>query len=762
MERLTSVSLVVAVLWLPLSTAWDPDAGLVLSYTKRVGINVTATSGANVNNVVDGNENTNWVSGSCLPSAYLGRPGLNVLLNACGRSECSVNGATTAVATHATDGNPYTTFVVHPDLSVAKFTVTLEHPLLLQVISVGGKYNTDTHLYGVTPDSSRRFLATLTSVNNYKTVNIFINESLIIKELELESSAEIMIKELGAIGPAGCWEEVTVDLGQVQPVATVKTRHWAGRDSASSLVLMLSDDGNTWSDIHLDPNALHSVTTTFPTMNVRYMKLQYELNMKDYTKVYCYEIDAWDADGIWGPNISPKPQIHTFRELLGVNGIWGWGHSKYSNALGAEEGPFLYSRVASHARNYHNLDWDVTDPDFDPGYANMTAGRGTQAKWWLNWDTEYSVWRNASLVVDASIQFTNQSMPDYRWNTPEQSAFNYGKEFARHFGPTQGNGLISALEVGNEPWDYSPEFYSNVLKGMSAGVKSVDTGMIVSPGAFQAENKDDHRTYIGTRVLEAFASTVDIINCHTYSFINDDRSIRRATFPENKLSSFNNIRPLTRWRDANVPSKPVWVTEWGWDSDGAGEACRASECVSERAQAIYAVRGLMILARSNIERATWYFYANTDCETLFCRSGLTASFKNNFQKKTVFAIFERLLELIGNTYFQSVIQENATGYVYALGQNSATTYTSNVTKETSHLLAWLPVDADDASTGHAIVTLPLGTVPSAGHRFTGSSASDPTVTDTCYSQTGQSLNLTLTRDPCLVTLIHDNVAPIVG
>ncbi|XP_052800288.1 uncharacterized protein LOC128231466 isoform X2 [Mya arenaria] len=750
-----------------LVSSWDPDAGIVLSYTKRDNVTVQATSGGDVGRVIDGNDNTNWVSGSCLPSYYLHRSDVNILLNACESGRCTTNGNVVNTVNHATDGDPYTTVSVSAASTTATFSVMLETSSNVKVISLSGKYNSETKLFVLT-SNSRQQIKTLNTSNNYQNINSFIkDDQLQVTGVEIESSSEFLIKELGAIGPDGCSEEVKVDLGEARSVGTVRTRHWAGTNSASALALMLSADGHTWTQTSLEPNALHAVTTTVKLQIARYIKLRYSVNMKNYNKVYCYEIDAWDANGIWGPSIAPKPAKHSFRDMLGVNGIWGWGNQKYSYMLGPGEGPFLYNAIASHARNYHNLNWDVTDPDLDPEYMEMAAGRGTQAMGWLNWDREYQAWRNANMTIDASIQFTNKTMPDYVWDTPEQSARHYGQEFANHFGSEKGNGLISAIEVGNEPWDYDAPFYAAVLRGMSAGVKSVDTSMIVVPATFQAENKDDVHTYIGTRVLEDVATNIDVINCHTYSFINDNNGVRRGTYPENKLSSFNNIRPLSRWRDVNTPNKPLWVTEWGWDSHGVGENCSGTECVSERAQAIYAVRGLMLLARSNIERATWYFYANTDCETLFCRSGLTSSHRADFKKKTVFTMFEALLSTIGESYFQSVWQESADGYIYTLSRLSQNHTVSgdlsgHVPPNTSHIIAWLPIDADDTSFKQVTIPLPHDIHSTSGIRFTGFSSIQPIVPISDFSQCGQNLTFVISTEPCLITLQHGTSAPIVG
>ena len=83
-----------------------------------------------------------------------------------------------------------------------------------------------------------------------------------------------------------------------------------------------------------------------------------------------WEIGAYDQYGRWGPPPAPVIQSHTFRQLMGVNGIWGWG---FKNASGAA----LYAEVASAGRNYQSMSWDVRKPQNDPKYNTMkTTGGG--------------------------------------------------------------------------------------------------------------------------------------------------------------------------------------------------------------------------------------------------------------------------------------------------------------------------------------------------------------------------------------------------
>lgn len=59
------------------------------------------------------------------------------------------------------------------------------------------------------------------------------------------------------------------------------------------------------------------------------------------------------AGGRWGPPPQPVPRTETYRQILGVNGIWGWGSQMFSDtAVKQGKGPLLYNAVASSGRNY--------------------------------------------------------------------------------------------------------------------------------------------------------------------------------------------------------------------------------------------------------------------------------------------------------------------------------------------------------------------------------------------------------------------------
>jgi hypothetical protein len=67
---------------------------------------------------------------------------------------------------------------------------------------------------------------------------------------------------------------------------------------------------------------------------VRYIRVKHLVNETgDWRKVYTWEIGAYGAGGRWGLPPAPQQQSRTFRQLLGVNGIWGWGNKSFSDTL---------------------------------------------------------------------------------------------------------------------------------------------------------------------------------------------------------------------------------------------------------------------------------------------------------------------------------------------------------------------------------------------------------------------------------------------
>jgi hypothetical protein len=667
---------------------WDADAGLIVPYT--AGAKISATSNqSEAAHVIDDNLSTAWQSEAPLPEAFIKRHGQNIFLKqgagliqcpACDDAERMMDGdLATASTIHVTGKGGIT---IDLGRNHAIFSISLKcqarEPVVVKYVDEKGQ-----------PVS----LGTYAVADNFQLKRWEIPGGKA-TFLTLESTVNFEVFEIAALSGLPM-ESVTIDFGEMRPVGAVYSRHWAGENAAAATKIYLSPDGQNWTEAASpDPLALQLfIAEISPEIPARFLKIEHTLLARDWNKVFVWEVKAYDRNGHYGPR--PPAEIgHTkIRELLGVNGYWSWGTDQYSDLLAPDGGPYRYRPLASHARNYHDMTWDIDAPGDAIDFSKMAAGKGTPAKEWLNWDREYKAWNAAGLNVQASLQFYRFA-PEL-WKNPRQDGYNYAKAFTRHFGPKNGNGYVCSVEAGNEPWAYPAKVYREILLGMAEGVQAGDPGVEVFPCALQAADPSAEwqgifKNYMGARITPQAATLLDGINIHAYSYVTNRKGRRQAVQPEHPQSSFWEILNAVRWRDRNMPGKKIYLSEWGWDCGGGGEDCTHDECVSEHAAAVYAVRAALIAARLGLHRATWFYYANDKSgSSLYTRSGLTGSGNAGFRKKQVFNALESLVRRVGDRKFHSVVREDETAWMYLLCDENG---------EISHLAAWLPGDGDTSAT----------------------------------------------------------------
>ncbi len=724
---------------------FDPHAGMIRSFTEGAAVSVSSvTPGSSALNIIDGNSGTFWQSNGALPTGYLVREDLNMLLGLGGTPSCSNSGSVPDGA--LTDADVYTGAIIPEVGGEAWVKFNLGTTLPFRSLSLKAGISMDSisiWLYEPSGDSTK--IGAYYDADSYSTKSFFLPDT--ITSIRLVSATQFTISEVGALSKVPN-EYAIVDLGSIQNIGWIETRHYAGSDVTSSAIY-LSSDSIFWTKIaDIDPLALSMISKRLPNpVPARYIKLEHTMVEANYKKAEIWEIRAYDRFGPFGSFPPPEPNPNSLSNMFGINGIWGWGHGVYSDLLSPTEGPFQHARLSAHARNYHNLSWDVNDPDDVPDFSGMP---GSLAQWWLDWDREYLIWDSAGLDVYASIQFNNDTQPDSTWDDPYQAAYNYGYAFASHFGPGSGNGLVKRLEVGNEPWHYDAAFYREVLQGMAEGAKAADPDLQVFPCALQAADSTAESAffmnYAGARLVDSVAPFIDGLNGHYYSYYNDSNGTRRATYPEDYLSFMRSVVNDIRFRDANFPGKMMVVSEWGWDSDGAGESCTHNECVSEFAQAVYGVRYALMLNRLGIDNMTWFFYANTDAaSSLYTRSGLTGSGATSFAEKRAFTAFEALLHHLGDQYFLDTIQENDDHWIYLFGDSSGTA---------SYLVGWKPLDESDGSTTSATISIPYP----ADSAWTISGLSPTGTVTSTPSYSAGSMILPLSGTPLVVRLLNSPTA----
>ncbi len=666
---------------------WDPDAGLVIPFSKNAGL-AASSNPSQVSNIIDDDPGTAWQSEAPLPEGYIDNPGQNIFL---GKTQNFQLDADAQNLKNATDGNLSSTCIFTQKGNACKVMLTIGEQESLFCFSVKCQVRAPMSLQVFQQEKNEWIQIGSYLPNENFSLKRFDVPGAKAQKIALMSESGFDLFEIaGLAGPPK--ESVVLDFGQMVPVGTILTRHWAGEGAALETKLFLSKDQQNWMQVGTpDPAALHSIfTNVSPEITARFLKVEHTLVPKDWNKVFIWEVKAYDRFGPYGPRPVAAAGHTKIKDLLGVNGYWSWGTDQYSDLLAPDGGPYRYVPLASHARNYHDMTWDLKSPSDKINFDEMAAGNGTPAKAWLNWDREYKAWNKAGLTVQASLQFYRFKPED--WKNPALDARNYAGAFVKHFGQKHGNGLVCSIEVGNEPWRYPSEVYKNILYGMASAAKEMDPYVEVFPCALQAadpstEKSEVFKNYMGARISKEASKWLDGINVHAYSYAPGPHGHQKALHPEHPNSSFWEILNAIRWRDQNMPGKKIYLSEWGWDHDGGGEDCIHDECVSEAAAAAYAVRAALIALRLGIDRATWFFYANAkEPSSLYTRSGLTSSGNHSFAKKQSFFALESLVALVGDLYFLKTIEEDERGWLYLLGKADGTA---------THLVAWKPTAYED-------------------------------------------------------------------
>ena len=664
---------------------WNPNAGLIESVTKTASIEVS--SGDNKKAIVDGDLQTFWESSSPLPSKYITKRKQNIFLN---KEKYITNNN----YINAFDGILSSKAIIEN----GKLQIIFNNPEHIYFLSV--KLHTSDTVYITVNQPGKSLKYTYLPSDDYGLLGFELPDNVVVESINVECNSQFEVYEIAGLYTLPT-EEVVFDLGKAHAIGWIGSRHYNG-SGVVSISILASQNNTNWTEIATaNPMATAYVTQLIkPEVFARYIKLKFVLTPRSYQKSKLLEFDVYDSFGPYGKPQPTHKAKNTYSQSFGINAIWGWGYSVYSDQLSNQTGPNLYNRVAKLARNYHSIDWDINKATDNPNFPNMTLGKGTTAKSWLNWDREYELWKSLGYNIDACIMFNNQFFSDALWKNTKKEASDYGKFFANHF--SKNTSLLSVAEIGNEPWEYSKPIYRDILAGMSKAISQNSNNLVVLPCAVQAFSPSlDLDNYI-SNFLDASNSTfIDGLNTHVYSYIFNYENKRVAINPEDKRSEVWSISNLQRFSEANLSNIPVYVTEFGYDSDGGGDDCIHSVCVSEFEQAIYGVRMALILYRLGVSQFYWYYFANVDYNSIMHnRSGLTSSYSKGMQKKLSFTSFELLQELLGDYYFNHIIIEDENTFAYAY---------SDKTGKIKRIVAWLPTS--DNHTNSTWVSIPLeGTI----------------------------------------------------
>jgi polysaccharide biosynthesis protein PslG len=278
-----------------------------------------------------------------------------------------------------------------------------------------------------------------------------------------------------------------------------------------------------------------------------------------------------------------------------------------------------------------DLSWYVPDSDKD---RSIAATREIGSKWsrihvqWreaepvkgvLNewWIAEYEEAIDRSVAAGQRVVVMIYNAPAWASgsasrNTPRDPAdfAGFAAKLAERF-----RGKVAGYEVWNEQnierfWSGGPDAaeYTRLLRAAYPAIKAADPAAKVVFGGLSTNDYD----YLEKAYAAGAKGYFDVLGTHPYTYCGSSgpESVRRR--PDGRLTpdSFIAYRELRASMAARGDAKPIWATEFGWNTSGR-------ECdpgagfwqggVSEAKQAEYLTKALEIFSRDPyMEVAMWY------------------------------------------------------------------------------------------------------------------------------------------------------------
>jgi len=662
---------------------WYPSAGLVHPYQAEV----TVSSGANIWAVTDGKPQTYWESDNPLPFHYLSLLRENYFLNI---GNFQSNPSREKIS-GAFDGNQDTKSSIENGF----LRLSIFHPVTLKMFSLKADISDVLEIFVNYVDAPQQKFLYLPD-QKFQLHNFRFLEGHRISGLVLKSKNSFDLYELAALKDNPT-EYVRFDFGETRKIGWIASRHLNSK-SIKIIRVFTSLDENHWKFLlNLNPDAIPYLQIPLKNeVTARYVKVEFTLNLTDYQKASLWEFAVYGKYGPYGKPPDAKVSELDFTHAFGINTIWGWGYSVYSDQLKPGTGPDKFRVLTNQLRTYHRLDWDMIDPQHLPDYQRMGEGKGTPVNAWLNWNREYGYWKTFGYHIDATLSFKEDDFPDSLWKNPFEESFVFGQRFGQYFGKSD-HPLLDKIEIGNEPWNYAPAVYQKILAGMSRGIHSVSKVKVL-PCAVQAyDPASDDNNYISKYLTQENVHWIAGLNAHIYSYVFREDGKRIAVMPEDPRSAVWSMANLSHYRDMNLSGKKIYVTEFGYDAAGGGEYCTHPECVSEIQQAVFGVRMAIILWRLGADSFYWYYFANVPYNSfLHNRSGLCGSYRTGFQKKLAFRTFGKIYQLLGHYHFYKIIREDDEAYAYLF---------KDLKNGKQILMVWRPVE--DMSIMPKWITLPV-------------------------------------------------------
>jgi serine/threonine-protein kinase ATR len=307
--------------------------------------------------------------------------------------------------------------------------------------------------------------------------------------------------------------------------------------------------------------------------------------------------------------------------------------------------PELYQPVASLARDYHPVSWDLgNDTTFSTPFPMARNG--------VDWSRVYGQWKKAGWRTDASLMF--ETIPRADWKNLAADSRAFAEAFARVFGPSGTNNLVESVEIGNEPGKFDDADYRTIFENMAKGFRAGDPRLRIVTGAMTAGKSHEYAKSLSC--IAGLEPLYDVLNVHSYAQLEGWPTWKRS-YPEDPALKhyLPDVRDICDWRDAHAPDKEVWITEFGYDSSTQQPDPKTEFKkwigVTGIQQAQWIVRSWLIFSALPVERAYLFFFNDNDEPHVHGSSGLT----RHFHPKPAFYAAAHLQKTLGEYRFNRVV-----------------------------------------------------------------------------------------------------------
>lgn len=246
-----------------------------------------------------------------------------------------------------------------------------------------------------------------------------------------------------------------------------------------------------------------------------------------------------------------------------------------------------------------------------------------------------------------------------------------------------GLGVLSYFEDWNEQdrdWEgrdamFSAEEYAAMASanvdghggtmGEGLGLKTADpTAKFVMGGIYKMGTSyitSMHEWFVANRPDKQWP--IDVINMHHYAYSNETNGIS----PEEDAYKAS-ILEIIQWRDNYAPDNEIWITEFGYDTndESVNRINPFGGFSQQEIQAQWIVRTFLIMSSAGVDRAAQFMLRDVDPnpEPRFSDCGLTLSESEGYTAKTSWYYVYSMKNILKDMYFDQVIQEDNSAYVY--------------------------------------------------------------------------------------------------